>query len=118
MAEKANIIIDQGTTFSTTVTITNANGSVFNLSGYTAAAQMRKSYAAANSTSFNVTIAANSQTGVVTMEMAANVTQSLTAGRYVYDLETYSSSNTTVSRILEGIVTVTPGVTRGNTETV
>jgi len=118
MATKANIVIDQGTTFSTSVTVTNANGSVLNLAGYTSAAQLRKGYSAANSTPFDVTIASNSQTGVITLEMAANVTQTLAAGRYVYDLEIYSSSNTTVTRVVEGIVTITPGVTRGNTESV
>ena len=118
MAAKANIIVDQGTTFSTQVTVTSANGSALSLSGYTAAAQLRKHYASANSTSFNVTIASNSQTGVITLELPANTTQTLAAGRYVYDLEIYSSSNTTVTRVVEGIVTITPGVTRAYSETV
>ena len=118
MATKANIVIDQGTTFSTSVTVSAANGSVLSLAGYSAAAQLRKSYSATNSTPFDVTIAANSQTGVLTLAMPANTTQSLTAGRYVYDLEIYTAGNTSVTRVVEGIVTVTPGVTRGSSETV
>jgi hypothetical protein len=118
MAAKANILIDQGTTFSTSVTVSAANGSVLSLTGYTAAAQLRKSYQAGNATPFNVTIASNSQLGVINLVMAANTTQGLTAGRYVYDLEIYSAGNTSVTRVVEGIVTVTPGVTRGSSETV
>lgn len=118
MATKANIVIDQGTTFSTTVEVASANGSALSLAGYSAAAQMRKSYNATNATSFDVTIGSNSQLGVITMSMPANTTQGLTAGRYVYDLEIYSSGNTSVTRVAEGIVTVTPGVTRGSSETV
>jgi hypothetical protein len=44
MAIIANIYIDQGTDFSITVDVTNADGTALNLSGYTAAAQMRKTY--------------------------------------------------------------------------
>ena len=118
MAAKANILIDQGTTFSTSVTVSAANGSILSLSGYTAAAQLRKSYAAGNVTPFTVTIGSNSQLGQLTLSMPANTTQSLSAGRYVYDLEIYSSGNTTVTRVVEGVVTVSPGVTRGSSETV
>jgi hypothetical protein len=118
MATKANIVIDQGTTFSTSVTVSAANGSVLSLSGYTAAAQLRKSYQATNATPFDVTIGSNSELGVLTLSMPANTTQGLTAGRYVYDLEIYNSGNTSVIRVVEGIVTVTPGVTRGSSEVV
>jgi hypothetical protein len=41
---------------------------------------------------------------------AAN-TSSITAGRYVYDLEV-TDTNNVISRLVEGIVTVTPQVTR------
>lgn len=118
MAAKANIIVDQGTTFSTQVTVTSANGSPLSLAGYTASAQLRKHYASANSTSFSVAIASNSQTGVITLELPASTTQTLAAGRYVYDLEIYNSGNTVVTRVVEGIVTITPGVTRAYSETV
>ena len=44
MAILANIFIDQHTDFSITVDVTDATGNVLNLTGYTAAAQMRKTY--------------------------------------------------------------------------
>ena len=42
MAARADIIIDQGTTFSTVVTVTEDTGEVVNLTGYTANAMIRK----------------------------------------------------------------------------
>lgn len=109
MAIKANILIDQGTTFSTIITVTNDDGEPLILSGYTGAAQMRKHYTSSNSTAFSVAV--NTTTGEITLSMTANQTSNLVAGRYVYDVE-LTASNNAVSRIVEGIVTVTPQVTR------
>lgn len=109
MATKANITIDQGTTFSTTLNLTDENGDVLNLSGYIANSQIRKWYTSSNSVSFTTTV--NTDLGTIELSLTANQTSSLTAGRYVYDVEITDSSNT-ISRIVEGIVTVTPEVTR------
>jgi hypothetical protein len=109
MAQKVNITIDQGSTFSTTCTINDSNGSPIDLSVYTGAAQMRKAYSSSNSTSF--TVSANS-IGIILMSMSANTTGNLTAGRYVYDIELTSTANGNVTRMIEGIVTVTPQVTK------
>ena len=40
MAARADIIIDQGTTFETVVTVTDDNGSAINLTNYESAAQI------------------------------------------------------------------------------
>jgi hypothetical protein len=108
MASKANLTIDQGTTFTTTITITDDDGTALNLNGYTGAAQIRKHYTSSSSVSFVVSITA--ATGEVTLSLSADATGNLVAGRYVYDCELTNSG--TVSRVLEGIVTVTPQVTR------
>lgn len=109
MAIKANLIIDQGSTFATALTVTDEEGNALTLSSYTGAAQMRKHYTSSNATSFSVAI--DSNTGIVTLSMTANQTSNLVAGRYVYDVE-LTDANNVVSRIVEGIVTVTPQVTR------
>ena len=44
MAAIANLTIDQGASFSSDVTVKDANGNAFNLTGYTAAAKMAKGY--------------------------------------------------------------------------
>jgi len=109
MAIKANLQIDQGTDFSTEIDVLDENGDVVDLTGYSGAAQMRKHYTSSTSTAFNVAI--NASGGTVTLSMNAATSANVTAGRYVYDCELTSSSNT-VSRLVEGIVTVTPQVTR------
>lgn len=108
MAIKANIVIDQGTDFSTTVNITDEDGVAVDLTGYTGAAQLRKWYTSSNATSFDVTLS----NSTVTLGLTSSVTTGLVAGRYVYDVELTDTSSNTISRILEGIVTVTPNVTR------
>ena len=108
MATKVNLVVDQGADFTTTITLTNDDGSTFDLTDYSAASQIRKHYTSSNATNMSVTLNGNS--GIVTLTMNNSVTAALTSGRYVYDLELTDSSNV-VSRIVEGTVTVTPQVT-------
>lgn len=109
MATKANLYIDQGSTFSTTVTITDSNGDALDLSGYTGAGQVRKSYT--SSTAYNFNVAVGNTTGVITLSMTANVTANIAGGRYLYDVELTSNTGL-ISRVIEGIVTVNPNITK------
>ena len=109
MATKANIVIDQGTTFSTVITLADENGDAIDLTGYSANSQIRKHYSSSNSQSFSISLGGT--LGTVTLSLTSTQTSNLVAGRYVYDVEVVSTSNV-VSRIVEGIVTVTPEVTR------
>lgn len=108
MAQKVNLVIDQGTTYSTTFDIKDDAGVPIDFTGYTGSAQIRKHYTSSNAVSF--TVSANSS-GVITLSLTSNATSNLTAGRYVYDVEMVAPGNTT-SRIVEGIITLTPQVTR------
>jgi hypothetical protein len=110
MATKANIVIDQGSTFSVTFDLTDENGDPLNLVGYTANAQLRKHYSSTNSVVFTCT--SSGANGNVTLSLTANQTNTIIAGRYVYDVELTENVSNNVSRIVEGIVTVTPQVTR------
>lgn len=109
MATKANLVIDQGSTFTTDLTLTDENGDVMNLAGFTANSQIRKWYTSANPAAVFGT-AINTEIGVITLTLSTNATSNLVAGRYVYDVEINDGGD--VSRIVEGIVTVTPQVTR------
>ena len=108
MAIKANLIIDQGTDYQTDITLTDLDDNTVNLSGYTANAQIRKTYTSSNAVSFSVTL--EEATGVVKLALTDTQTANITPGRYVYDV--LLTANNVTSRIVEGIVTVTPGVTR------
>lgn len=110
MAIKANLVIDQGTDFSAAINIEDDDGAVFSLIGYTAAAQMRKNYASSTATDFDVEIDSQVE-GQINLSMNNSVTSALEPGRYLYDVEINSSSGV-ITRVVEGIVTVTPGMTR------
>jgi len=109
MATKANLVIDQGSSFSTDLFLKDDGGIPLLLSGYHANSQIRKWYTSANpAATFDTSI--NIDSGSITLSLSANQTSNLVSGRYVYDVEI--SDDLIVSRIVEGIVTVTPQVTR------
>lgn len=110
MAIIANLYIDQGTDFSVTVDVTDSAGDILDLDGYTATAQIRKTYSSSTvSATFSTTISAAA--GQVTLDLTDAQTSALTAGRYVYDLNIESSGGV-ITRVIEGQAIVTPGVTR------
>lgn len=108
MATKANIKIDQGTDFITGIDITGEEFAV-NLEGYTGASHIRKYYTSESFVPFDVTI--NTLTNVIYLGLDADTSNEMEPGRYVYDVELTDASGV-ISRILEGLVTITPGVTR------
>ena len=91
MAKKVikNITIDQGATFSETLTVTTDGSTAKNLTGYTTTSQFRKSYDSTTYTSF--TTAQVDATGVITLSLTAAQTTALKSGRYVYDCLLYTS---------------------------
>ena len=110
MASISNIFIDQGATFTTTVTVTDSSGSAVNLSGYSVAAQIRKTFLSASATSFTASIS-NASSGEITISLTPTQTAALEAGRFVYDV-VITASGGTKTRVVEGQVTVNPSVTR------
>ena len=111
MAAIANLTVDQGTSFTSDVTVKDANGNAFDLTGYTANAKMAKGYSSTRTrTTITTTVAAQATTGVVTLSLSSTVTAGLGAERYVYDLEITQTSSGNVTRVIEGIITVRPQV--------
>ena len=110
MASISNIFIDQGADFTTTVTVTDSNGDAVSLVGYSAAAQIRKSYSSSTSTAFTTSVS-NASGGEITITLSDTQTAALEAGRYVYDV-LITASGGTKTRVVEGQVTVNPSVTR------
>ena len=109
MATKANLVVDQGSTYSVTLDLTDENGDVIPLGGYVANSQIRKWYTSLNPTAV-FTTSIDAVNGELTLSLTANQTSAIVAGRYVYDVEI--DQNGVISRIVEGIVTVTPQVTK------
>ena len=110
MAIRANLRVDQGADYVTTINVTDDDSNnAINLTGYQGSAQLRKYYTSATYYSFTVTI--DGPAGEVTLGLSANTTNAITPGRYVYDCEVADTTGKR-SRLIEGIVTITPQVTR------
>ena len=109
MAQIQNIYIDQGTTFSLSIGVNDQNGDPKDLTDYTAAAQMRRSYYTNTSIDFTAEVSLPLD-GEVTISLTAEQTTAIKAGRYVYDIEIESEEETV--RVLEGIVVINPEVTK------
>lgn len=109
-AAYANLYLEQGTTFNTTITVDDVYGSVYDLQGFSVSSQMRKSYYSSSPTATFAT-SVNQANGSITLTLGAAVTANIAAGRYVYDT-ILTNPNQEVTRILEGIIDVSPRVTR------
>lgn len=107
----SNLYIEQGTSFSTTITIDDVYGDIFDLTNFSVASQIRKSYYSANTTAM-FTTSINSGQGSITLSLSSAVTANIAPGRYVYDTKLTGINNGQVTRILEGVVDVSPSVTR------
>jgi hypothetical protein len=109
MAVYSNLTIDQGASFSANIDVTDSDGDALNLDGYSVAGQIRKTYSSTTAVDFTASII-NASAGVVQISLSATQTNNMKAGRYVYDVEINSGG--TITRVVEGQVEVTPGVTR------
>ena len=110
MAAYSEIVIEQNATFITKVNVEDVYNNPVNLTGYTAASQMRKSYYSNSFYTIQTEVTGTSN-GEITLTMSAANTANLPIGRMVYDL-IIDDGNSNVTRVVEGIVTVLPSVTR------
>jgi hypothetical protein len=110
MATVANIFIDQGSDYSNIVTVTASNGQPLNLTGFTVASQLRKSYSSSVAYSFSASILSPAL-GRVRLQLSATQSEAIPPGRYLYDLEVTSSGGSK-TRVVEGIATITPQITK------
>jgi hypothetical protein len=111
MAVYANISIDQGSDFTSTVTVEGSDGIVFNLTGYTARGQIRKSYTSTTAVNFSASINSPTQ-GTIQLTLTSAQTGAMKAGRYLYDVEVVQTSTGKVIRVVEGQVEVNPRITQ------
>ena len=112
MAAYVELIMDHGSTFSNIIHLSDDTTNAYiNVSGYTVSSQMRRSYYSTNVTSNIACTITDAQNGQITMSVTSANTSLIKAGRYLFDVETTTSLNI-VSRVLEGVITVTPSVTR------
>jgi len=88
--------------------VTDSDGNPVNLSHYSVESLIRKSFT--SKTAYPFQASANSS-GVVSLSMDANTSNSMDYGRYVYDIIVTDQSGN-VTRLIEGQVTLNPSVSR------
>lgn len=111
MSRPLNLFVDRGSDYQKSVPLKQANGNPVDLTGYTLIAQMRKRYDDATSYNLTVTADGNPALGIINIAMSAAVTGTVPAGRWVYDVLAVNETTGAQSRLLEGVVDVTPNVT-------
>ena len=107
--QTANFVLDQGATFEKTITAQNSASGNVTISTGTCASKMRQStYSGNNIHSFSTSVTGSN----VTISMTATNTANVAVDQYVYDVEYTQSDETTVERLVEGVITVSPESTK------
>jgi hypothetical protein len=110
VASISNLFVDQGANYSNIITVGSTTGAPLDLTNYTVASQMRKSYT--SSTFYNFTASVyDAVNGKVRLQLNATQSGAIVPGRYLYDVE-ITDINGAKTRVIEGIVTVTPEITK------
>lgn len=110
---RIDLSIEQGSTFSKSLTIINSDGLPVSFTGASAQMQLRQTLSSASpaitlsTANGRITLSSG---GTITLSIAATDTDDLTPGTYVYDLEVTSGS--TVRKYMSGKATVVGEVTR------
>ena len=110
-AGKYDIVIDQGSDFAIEVQIQQNSANV-NLSTHSARAQLRPTPTSTTKTADFTCSITNASQGKIKMSLGNSVTANISNGKYYYDLELVNSSDSSVTRLIEGVARVTPEVTR------
>ena len=110
MAIYSNLFIDQGTDFVADIDVTDSENNPLDLTGYTVAGQVRRSYTSKTAVDFHSMVIIADK-GQIRISLSAMETEDFKAGRFVYDVEITSDSGIK-TRVLEGQITITPGVTK------
>lgn len=106
MSVKFNLSVDQGADFMRTFTVYDGANIIKNLTGCTISGRLKKSILGSNASAipFVITII-DYVGGKVKMELSHLTTQSLSVGRYVYDVE-LTNTDTKLYRLVDGTITV------------
>lgn len=101
-----NLYVEQNATYNSYLKVDSVGSLPGNTEG-----QIRKSYYSANTTAtFDTSVDASNN--IINLHLDSNVTANIAPGRYVYDVIVNDSANNIITRVLEGIVDVSPSVTR------
>jgi hypothetical protein len=110
MTTEVNFEIEQGSTFLRTMSVIDNNNTPVDLTTYTLAGQLRRSYSSSEFIDFDIVIL-NPVLGRIAVSLTGLVTATLTHSKYVFDVNA-TNADDVILRIMEGLITVSPNVTR------
>ncbi len=112
MAEYVELYIDQGSDFSTTINLNDDNTNLpQNVSGYTISSQLRRSLVSPNASANLSCSVYDASNGEFLLSMSSDMTKNLRPGPYLFDVKVVDTSHTE-TRLIEGVIYVTPSVTK------
>ena len=115
----ANLLLDQGSTFSTTITGYDVDGNLLNLTGYSVRAKIKANYGTGTSL-VDITTSIQSGTagdgyvsGKIDLSLTSAQTAALAANDWRYDVEVYIGTGVAnVIRVQQGLLRINPEITR------
>ena len=111
MAMTAYLDIDQGSDFTTIIELQNDDGTAVNLSSHQVYSQFRKSYSSNIGYNFTATVY-DPAAGKISLSLPGTTSSQIRPGRYLYDIEIYSPTIGSKTRVVEGILTINPEITK------
>jgi hypothetical protein len=115
MATYANLFIDQGSDFSTVISLEDPSSDPFELDNVVFSGQIRRTFQSETAFDFVISIV-DANLGEILVSLPKSTTSQMKGGRYVYDIfaQNTEPGNEFKIKVLEGIVEVVPQVTRIN----
>ena len=109
-----DIVVEQGSTFSRTITLRDGSNNPINLTGATVRGQLRPEYTSDIVVPFVLSITAPATSGTIAWSLSAADSARLSSSpdvSWVYDIEVEYAGGV-VERVLQGQATISPEVTR------
>jgi len=112
----ANLLLDQGSTFSTTITGYDVDGNLLNLTGYSARAKIKANYSTGTSlVDFTASIQSGTNgdgyvSGKIDLSLTSTQTAALVTNDWRYDIEVFSGTD--VIRVQQGLARINPEITK------
>lgn len=110
MTTRANIYVDRGTTFITSLDLVSNDDNLFAITDQTFYCGVRKLYSTTPLFSANVSITAGPPVNDVTLSIEADQTRDLEPGKYQYDVLMIENDGSVI-KILEGLIIIVPTIT-------
>lgn len=111
MATYANLFVDQGSDYSTSLIIEDSKGDPLDVTDVDISGQVRRTYQ--SETAFDFTIEKiDEEGGEIEIRLSDTITAAMRSGRYVYDVYGEDIVSGSTFKIIEGILEIVPRVTR------